>query len=665
VISIEHVSKAFGKRRILTNISFEAPAGAITGLLGPNGAGKTTLLRLLCGLLRPDAGTISLAGYDLALQPWARRQLGVLTEAGGLYTRLSVRENLRFVGQLHGLRGATLRTRIDELLALLGLEGLADVRTEGFSRGEQTRVGLARALIHRPRLLLLDEPTSTLDVASARVVRQVVRQLRDQGASIVLASHVMSEVEQLCDGLVLLSGGRVVATGTVRELCTATGQTNLEDAFVTAISQPDLCPAPVSPSSRGAREVPGDVEPRLGPCERRLGVLKTSLREASVVFRKELVDYWRDRAAQLSRLLMVLTGALVILYPLASVPQQMAQGLFEPLRMGVQGAEYAPALMAALDEHQVLVEPAPADPVAAVRGGTSDVVLIVPPEYEDTLASGRPVELRLLASTDRASSDRARQYVVGALARYQARVVRERLLLRGVDSSLTTPFQVALEDIAEPVGPGSAERGIVELALLMSMILVGLAGGSVATTATAGERERHTLEPLFQTTVRRLGLVLGKSGAAVTFGLMAGSPAVLALGVAAALPYASLVGVPSAAAVVSGVLALVLVAMLMVALQMLVIVAFPSSADATGSRMLLVTLPFTGLAGLAVFNAPYELVPHAIPVFGAVVLLAELLLGALPSPLALAVTLVGSLATIVLLLGLVTRLFEREAILRA
>src|SRR5207249_4844368 len=148
--------------------------------------------------------------------------------------------------------------------------------------------------------------------------------------------------------------------------------------------------------------------------------------------------------------------------------------------------EYAPALMAALVEHQVLVEPAPVDPVAAVRSGASDVVLVIPPDYEDALAAGRPDELRLLANTDRTSSDQARQYVVGALTRYQARVVRERLVLRGVDPSLTTPFQVALEDVAEPAGPGNAERGIVELVLLMSVSLLGLTSGGVATTATAG-----------------------------------------------------------------------------------------------------------------------------------------------------------------------------------
>lgn len=158
-------------------------------------------------------------------------------------------------------------------------------------------------------------------------------------------------------------------------------------------------------------------------------------------------------------------------------------------------------------------------------------------------------------------------------------------------------------------------------------------------------------------------MVLGKSGAAVSFGLLAASPALLALGAAAALPYASLIGVPNFAAVAGGLLGLTLVAVLMVALQMLLLVAFPSSADAAGARMLMVTLPLTGLASLAAFKASFDLLPHATPLFGAFALLAELLLAAPPPPLALAATLVGSLATAVLLLGLVARFFEREEIL--
>ena len=157
--------------------------------------------------------------------------------------------------------------------------------------------------------------------------------------------------------------------------------------------------------------------------------------------------------------------------------------------------------------------------------------------------------------------------------------------------------------------------------------------------------------------------MLGKSGAAVSFGLLAASPALLALGAAAVLPYASLIGVPNVAAVAGGLLGLTLVAVLMVALQMLLLVAFPSSADAAGARMLMVTLPLTGLASLAAFKAPFDLLPHAIPIFGAFALLAELLLAAPPPPLALAATLVGSLATAVLLVGLVARFFEREEIL--
>jgi sodium transport system ATP-binding protein len=649
----------------LETITFETPAAAVTGLLGPNGAGKTTLLRLLAGLLRPDAGTIWLAGHDVARQPLARRQLGVLTEAAGLYSRLTTREHLRYAGQLHGLGGAGLDARINELLALLDLEALADVRTAGFSRGEQARVSLARTLLHQPRVLLLDEPTSTLDVASARVVRGVVRDLREQGASVLLASHVMSEVEQLCDRLVLLASGRVVAVGTVNELRAATGQGSLEDAFVAATSRPIPGLAPRGVSWGRPHDAPSEPKPAADRCHPWAADPRATLREASVVLRKELIDYWRDGGSQLTRLVLVLVGVCAILFPLATQPREVLKAFFEPVRLGVVGAEYAPALVAALGDRQVIVESGPADPLGAVRSGATEVVLVVPAEYEEALAAGRPPELRLIASTARPASDRARQYIDGVLARYGARLAEERLLMRGVDPALETPFQVALEDVAERVGPGGIERDIVVVVLGFSIMNLGLTGGSLASQVTAGERERHTLEPLLQATVQRLGLVLGKSGAALVFGLLASVPVLLASAAAGFLPYVSLLGVPSVGSVASGVFGLVLLALVVVPLQMALVCAFPGSADAASGRLMVVTLPLTGLAVLAAASAPFGVVPHAIPLFGAVVVMVELVLGVPVPPLALTMALVGSLGTTALLLGLVARLYEREAIIRA
>src|SRR5579859_7961806 len=181
LIEVLGVSKRFGRRVALAEVTFTAPAGMITGLIGPNGAGKTTLLRILAGLLSPDSGTVAVSGSN-ALQPAARRQVGVLTEAQGLYARLTVREHIHYAGGLHGMYGAPLRRRSDELISLLDLDALAEERTAGFSRGQQTRVSLARALVHSPSILLLDEPTSTLDIPSARRVRAVLRHLRDEGA---------------------------------------------------------------------------------------------------------------------------------------------------------------------------------------------------------------------------------------------------------------------------------------------------------------------------------------------------------------------------------------------------------------------------------------------------------------------------------------------------
>src|SRR5712692_9798145 len=237
-IEVHGVSKRFGAVVAIEDISFSAPAASITGLIGPNGSGKTTLLRLLAGLLRPDSGTLRVAGWDVAREPAAvRRELGVLTESQGLYARLTVREHLRYAGELRGLRGKPLERRIDELLALFELDGLAHRRTAGFSHGQQARLSLARAILHQPRVLLLDEPTSALDILSARAVRTALRDLRGNGACILLASHVMSELEELSDSLVVLARGCIAASGTLEQVRTQTHQARLEDAFVSATTR--------------------------------------------------------------------------------------------------------------------------------------------------------------------------------------------------------------------------------------------------------------------------------------------------------------------------------------------------------------------------------------------------------------------------------------------
>ncbi len=236
MIEVTNLHKRFGAVTAVEDVSFRAEDGVVTGLLGPNGAGKTTTLRMLYTLIRPDRGSVKVDGLEVAEHPVeVRRALGVLPDARGLYPRLTAREHIHYVGELHGLSGAALDKRIDELVELLDMKDIADRRTEGFSQGERMKVALARALVHGPRNVLLDEPTNGLDVMSTRAVRTLIRRLREQGHCVVFSSHVMQEVAALCDRIVVVARGRVVAEGSPDELRARTGKDSLEEAFVTVI----------------------------------------------------------------------------------------------------------------------------------------------------------------------------------------------------------------------------------------------------------------------------------------------------------------------------------------------------------------------------------------------------------------------------------------------
>jgi sodium transport system ATP-binding protein len=236
MIDVEGLSKAFGRHRevaAVRDVSFAAPDGQITGLLGPNGAGKTTLLRMLATLIVPDHGHARVAGLDVVRDRYAvRAKIGVLSDARGLYPRLTARENVHYYGALHGLSGRLLADRCDALIATLGLTALADRRAQGFSQGERMKVAIARALIHDPPVVMLDEPTNGLDIMSVRALREQLRGLKHAGKCILFSSHVMQEVAALCDRIVILGAGRVVAEGTAAELVAQAGGATLEDAFV-------------------------------------------------------------------------------------------------------------------------------------------------------------------------------------------------------------------------------------------------------------------------------------------------------------------------------------------------------------------------------------------------------------------------------------------------
>ena len=236
MIETHDVRKQFGSIQALGGVSFTARDGQITALLGPNGAGKTTLLRTLVGMLRRDHGSIAVDGIDPERDPYTvRANIGFLTDQFGLYERLSTREYLAYFGQLNGMASADLRRRIDEVSGMLDMEDIMERRSKGFSQGQRIKVALARALLHRPRHLLLDEPTRGLDVMSTRAVRQALATLRSEGCCVVMATHVMQEVSHLCDDVIVIAKGHTVAQGSPQQLCQRTGIANLEDAFVSLV----------------------------------------------------------------------------------------------------------------------------------------------------------------------------------------------------------------------------------------------------------------------------------------------------------------------------------------------------------------------------------------------------------------------------------------------
>ncbi len=238
MIRIDRLHKRFGSVTAVNGVSFVAADGAVTGLLGPNGAGKTTTLRMLYSVLRPDSGGILVDDVDAVARPQqAQSRLGVLPDGFGLYPRLTPREHVRYYGELHGLGRVALEQRTRDLLQSLDMSAIADRRVEGFSHGERTKVALARALVHAPQNVLLDEPTNGLDVMSTRAVRDMIRRLRDEGRCVLFSSHVMQEVAALCDAIVVIASGSVVAVGTPDELREQTGRDSLEDAFVQLVGR--------------------------------------------------------------------------------------------------------------------------------------------------------------------------------------------------------------------------------------------------------------------------------------------------------------------------------------------------------------------------------------------------------------------------------------------
>ena len=236
MILVNDIHKTFGEVKAVRGVSFDAPDGKITGLLGPNGAGKSTTLRVLYTVLKPDQGSASIDGEDVVTNSLeARRRLGALPHGAGLYPQLTARENVAYYARLCGLAESVVDDRVDSIIKLLEISDFADRRTKGFSQGQRTKVSLARALVHDPKNVILDEPSNGLDVMATRSLREIILKLKDDGRCVLFSSHVMQEVAALCDDIVIIAAGRVAIDDSADGIRNRTGCDDLEDAFVKAI----------------------------------------------------------------------------------------------------------------------------------------------------------------------------------------------------------------------------------------------------------------------------------------------------------------------------------------------------------------------------------------------------------------------------------------------
>jgi sodium transport system ATP-binding protein len=244
MIQVQEISKTFtdpkrGTRNAVDRISFEVLAGEVFGLLGPNGAGKTTTLRLIGTLLKPTGGTAIVNGFDVNREPGkVREQIGFLSGDMGLYARLTPREILDFFGKLNSMDTQRRVTRIGQLLSLFEMESFADVRTDKLSTGMKQKTAIARTMLHDPPVLILDEPSSGLDVPTARTIEKAIMDAKRSGKCIVYSTHVMEEAEYLCDRIGVISDGRMKMIGTMDELRAATGKHRLREIFLDLLGLP-------------------------------------------------------------------------------------------------------------------------------------------------------------------------------------------------------------------------------------------------------------------------------------------------------------------------------------------------------------------------------------------------------------------------------------------
>ena len=243
MISVKDLHKSFGEVKAVDGVSFAAKDGRITGLLGPNGAGKSTTLRVLYTVLKPDSGSATIDGIDVVADSLkARSLIGTLPHAAGLYPHLTARENIAYYASLSGMPSEQIDDRVSQVIAQLDIGDFADRRTKGFSQGQRTKVALARALVHEPQNIILDEPSNGLDVMATRSLRDLIRQLKAANKCILFSSHVMQEVALLCDEIVIIAEGQVAIHDSPDGIRNKTGCDDLEDAFVKAITAVSIRP---------------------------------------------------------------------------------------------------------------------------------------------------------------------------------------------------------------------------------------------------------------------------------------------------------------------------------------------------------------------------------------------------------------------------------------
>lgn len=234
LIETQELSKRYGEKAAVEDVSFQVQAGEIFGFLGPNGAGKTTTIKMIVGLLQPTGGVVKVAGFDVQKQPLkAKAATGYVPDEPNLYPKLTARELLRFVGDLYGLDRARVERRSEELLRLFDLVSAGDDVIDSYSHGMQQKTALAAGLLHDPKVLVLDEPTVGLDPKSARLIKDILRQIADRGAAVFLSTHILEIAERMCDRIGIINRGRLIAVGTMDELRTmGKGETSLEDIFL-------------------------------------------------------------------------------------------------------------------------------------------------------------------------------------------------------------------------------------------------------------------------------------------------------------------------------------------------------------------------------------------------------------------------------------------------